>query len=280
MGRCIGLTEVLAARGGLSRIAGGLSPSSMHHRDDTPGHAGSLQRRFPLTICGTTLDATVYVVALLVSVASGFLFGAVPVGQTLRTDPYQVVRAGSTGVIGRRLAIRDVLRVGQVAICAVLVTASIVAVRGLVRSVHSHFGFEPNNAMLADTDLAMAGYIAETGLAVQKRMVDTLAAIPGAESVGLINELPLSAGSTTMSLFTDKTVDLRPATTAAHPLISRREVACSIEWTLPCAFTGIARRQTAASDADTPSESIPSPAHTSSGTRNGSRYPRPAPDNS
>jgi predicted permease len=34
-------------------------------------------------------DATVYGVALLLSVVSGFLFGAVPVKQVLRTDPYQ-----------------------------------------------------------------------------------------------------------------------------------------------------------------------------------------------
>jgi len=37
----------------------------------------------------------------------------------------------------------------QIAICAVLVTSSIVAVRGLVRSTHSRFGFDPNKALAA-----------------------------------------------------------------------------------------------------------------------------------
>ena len=41
-------------------------------------------------------DANVYAVAVLLSLASGFLFGAVPVRQVLRTDPYQVVKSGST----------------------------------------------------------------------------------------------------------------------------------------------------------------------------------------
>jgi hypothetical protein len=33
-----------------------------------------------------------------------------------------------------------------------------VAVRGLARSLNSNFGFEPRNAMLAETDLNMSGY--------------------------------------------------------------------------------------------------------------------------
>jgi predicted permease len=176
--------------------------------------------RFPFHV-PVTPDATVYAVALLLSLASGFLFGAVPVRQTLRTDPYEMVKARSTGIGTRRLAIRDLLLVGQIAICAVLVTASLVAVRGLVRSMRSHFGFEPNGAMLADTDLTMAGYVSDTAPAVQKRMVDALAAIPGTESVGLIDQLPLWGGRTTVSVFTDRTVDLRPATAAADPLMYR-----------------------------------------------------------
>jgi len=44
-------------------------------------------------------DANVYLVALLLALASGFLSGAVPVRQILRTNPYEVVKAGSTGII-------------------------------------------------------------------------------------------------------------------------------------------------------------------------------------
>ena len=50
----------------------------------------------------------------------------------------------------RRFTLRDVLLVVQIAICAVLVTSSLVAVRGLVRSMHSNFGFVPQNVMLAE----------------------------------------------------------------------------------------------------------------------------------
>jgi ABC-type antimicrobial peptide transport system permease subunit len=40
-------------------------------------------------------DANVYAVALLLSLASPFLFGAVPVRQVLHTDPYQVIKSAT-----------------------------------------------------------------------------------------------------------------------------------------------------------------------------------------
>ena len=162
-------------------------------------------------------DANVYGVALLLSLASGFLFGAVPVRQVLHTDPYHVIKSGSTGTVGR-ITVRDLLLVVQIAICALLVTSSLVAVRGLVRSLHSSFGFEPQNAMLVETALSMAGYSGDTVPAMQKRMINALETIPGVQSVGLVDRLPLYYGANSSYVFTDKTTDLRPANAAAEAM--------------------------------------------------------------
>lgn len=164
-------------------------------------------------------DAHVYGVALLLTLASGFLFGAVPVRQILRTDPYQIVKAGSIVGAGRRTALRDTLVVAQIAICAVLVTSSMVAVRGLVRSLHSKFGFEPRNAVLVSTDLNMAGYSGDNMSAMQKRMIDAVEAIPGVASVGLIGEPPLRECCNTSTVFTGQATDLRDSKAAAKALI-------------------------------------------------------------
>jgi predicted permease len=164
-------------------------------------------------------DANVYAVALLLSLISGFLSGAVPVRQVLRTDPYQVIKSGSSAAVVRRISVRDLLLVAQVAICAVLVTSSMVAVRGLLRSLHSNFGFAPQNAMLVETALSMAGYNADTTPAMQKRMIDALQAIPGVKSVGLVDRLPLYYGANSTHVFTDKTADLRPSNAAAEVML-------------------------------------------------------------
>jgi len=164
-------------------------------------------------------DANVYAVALLLSLASGFLFGAVPVKQVLRMDPYQIVKSGLTGTVGRQLTARDVLLVGQIAICAVLVTSSMVAVRGLARSLHSNFGFDPGNAVLADIDLNMAGYTGDNVPAMQKRMIEGMQAVPAVTSVGLISVPPLQASCCNESnVFTDKTTDLRLSNVAASAI--------------------------------------------------------------
>jgi predicted permease len=163
-------------------------------------------------------DGTVYALALLLSVVSGLLFGAVPVTQVLRTNPYEVVKSGSAGpmggIAGRRITIRDLLLAVQIAICAVLVTSSIVAVRGLVRALHSNFGFEARNAILVGADLHMAGYGGDRVPGMQKRIIDALAQIPGVESVGLSDVLLLN-DTNPSNVFTDRTTDLRPSQAAA-----------------------------------------------------------------
>jgi len=158
-------------------------------------------------------DATVYALALLLSVIAGFLFGAVPVGQVLRADTYQVIKVGSSAGVGKKITARDILLGVQIALCAVLITSSLVAVRGLINAMHGDFGFEPHNSMLVGADLHMAGYSSDRVPAMQKRMLDALSGIPGVESVGLSNELLLNDQSTS-SIFSDKTADLRPTNAA------------------------------------------------------------------
>jgi predicted permease len=165
-------------------------------------------------------DAKVYLVALLLALASGFLFGAVPVRQILRTNPYEVVKSGSTGIVAgstrRPITLRDILLVVQIAICAVLVTSSLVAIRGLQRSIHSSFGFEPQNAMLADTDLSMSGYSGDRVPAMQTRMIDALETVPGVKSVGLVSHVPLGGGGSNEDVFADQATDLKPSNVAAN----------------------------------------------------------------
>jgi len=54
-------------------------------------------------------DAKIYAVAFVVALVSGLLFGIVPVRQVLRTNPYEIVKAGASGRIGRRMTVRDAL---------------------------------------------------------------------------------------------------------------------------------------------------------------------------
>jgi len=163
-----------------------------------------------------TPDTNVYLVALLLSLVSGFLFGAVPVRRVLRTDPYQTIKLGTVGNGAHRFTARDVLLGAQIAICALLVTSSLVAVRGLARSLYSKLGVDPNNATLVSTDPTEASYSEKQIPGVQKRMIDATRAIPGVTAVGLVGMYPpLHLGWDEVHVFAATTADLRPANAVA-----------------------------------------------------------------
>ncbi len=57
-----------------------------------------------------------------------------------------------------RIAFRDVLVVSQVAICFVLVSACLLSLRGLQRTLTVPLGFDPHGVTVAGFDLGLAGY--------------------------------------------------------------------------------------------------------------------------
>ena len=161
-------------------------------------------------------DPKTYVLALVLALFSGLFFGLVPVRQILRSSPWQIIRSGSTSVGStRRFTLRDILLGLQIAICAVLVTASLVAVRGMARSLSTTYGIQPSGVMLVQTDLQMAGYDATQRVQMQKHMLDAAAAIPGVTAVGYTDRLPLSLGGGDSNVYSDTTTDYRPTNAVA-----------------------------------------------------------------
>jgi predicted permease len=156
-----------------------------------------------------TPDVRVYLAALGLSLASGLVFGMIPARQTWKSSPLQAMRNGpleSTHL--RRFAVRDLLLGAQIAICALLVTASLVAVRGMVRMLNTPLGIEPQGAMLAEMDLDMVGQGGDEALAKQKQMIDAVRSISGVTAAGTVNFAPLSgAGMSGIPVYRPGTVD-------------------------------------------------------------------------
>lgn len=172
--------------------------------------------RFPLHVPAAP-DVRVYGLALALAVLSGVLFGLVPARQVLRTHPYEIVKAGASARLGQRVTVRDVLLVVQIAICGVLVTSSLVAVRGLERSLHANYGFNPRGVMLGTVDLSAAGYPDPKVPAMQRRMIDAMATIPGVERAATIDVPPLAMSNQRKYVFWERTPDLQAAHAAAMP---------------------------------------------------------------
>ncbi|HEY2472567.1 MAG TPA: ABC transporter permease [Terracidiphilus sp.] len=157
-------------------------------------------------------DVRVFALALLLSLLSGILPGLLPARQIWKTDAMQAMKSGaSTSVFLGRLTLRDVLLGIQITLCALLVTASLVSLRGMDRSLHAPLGFDPKNAILAIEDLHMAGYSDDSSYPVQRRMIDEAARIPGVTAVGTIDTAILGGGSDDSDVYREGTTDMRPS---------------------------------------------------------------------
>jgi predicted permease len=151
-----------------------------------PASLGSGYQRLDLD-----LDPRVYLAGLALTVASALLIGMVPARQAWAGSSLQIIKNGLADPARRRLSFRDVLLVAQIAICALLVTASLVAVRGMRRALDgSSAGIKPQGVMLALIDLG--GVEGDRALEKQKEMIEAVRSIPRVTAVGAVRETPMS----------------------------------------------------------------------------------------
>lgn len=173
--------------------------------------------QFPIHVT-VAADGRSYLIAVMLSFAAGILPGLLPARQVWRTDATDAMKSGTTSArILRRFTVRDLLLCVQITLCALLVTASLVALRGMHRSLHAPIGFVPQGAMVADTDMHMAGYSDDSAFPVQRRMIDAASQIPGVTATGTIDTLPLSGGGSNWSVYREGTADLRPSNSVMSP---------------------------------------------------------------
>jgi predicted permease len=154
------------------------------------------------------VDARVYLAALILTVLSGLFFGMIPARQVWQSSPLQAMKSGPVdSKLLRRFALRDLLLGAQIAICMLLVTSSLVAVRGMLRMLHAPLGFQPRGAMLADTDLSLVEPYGDVPLERKKAMIDAIRSIPGVTAAGTVNRVPFTGGLRGVPIFQPGTTE-------------------------------------------------------------------------
>ena len=157
-----------------------------------------------------SVDARVYLAGLGLTLGSALLFGMVPARQAWQSSPLQMMKSGPMDSIHlRRFALRDLLLGAQIAICTLLVTASLVAVRGMVRALHAPLGFQPQGAMLADLDLSQGGQAGDVALVKMKAMIEAARNIPGVTAAGTVSRTPMTGGMHGIPIFRPGTTEFK-----------------------------------------------------------------------
>src|ERR1035441_6414755 len=167
-----------------------------------------------------SVDARVYLAGLALTLGSALLFGMAPAWQTWQSSPLQMMKGGPTDAVHlRRFALRDLLLGAQIAVCTLLVTASLVAVRGMVRALHAPLGIQPQGAMLVDLDLSQPGQADDAALEKKKAMIDAVRRIPGVTAAGTVSRTPFTGGIRGVPIFPPGTTEFKVNNSVLAPYV-------------------------------------------------------------
>ena len=167
-----------------------------------------------------SVDGPVYLAGLAFTLGSALLFGMVPAWQMGRSSPLQMMKNGPVDSMHlRRFALRDLLLGAQIAICTLLVTASLVAVRGMVRALHTPLGFQPQGAMLADSGLSQVGLAGDAAVETQKAAIEGVRRIPGVTAAGTVSRTPFTGGMHGVPIFLPGTTEFKLKNSVLAPYV-------------------------------------------------------------
>ena len=147
------------------------------------------------------VDARVMAFALLVSLATGLLFGFAPALQMARTDLHESLKEGGRSVGHRSsLRLRRGLVVSTVALALTLLVGAGLLIRSFARVVNVDPGFQPDHLLTFSVSLPAVKYSNDTvRVEVLSRLTAALATTPGVVSAGGTSEIPFGGGWSTGS---------------------------------------------------------------------------------
>src|SRR5262249_18944881 len=142
------------------------------------------------------LDWRVLGFALTISLLTGILFGLAPAVHASRPDIVSALKDESAllGKRVRRLSLRNLLVVGQVALSVIVLIGAGLCVRSLQKLQAIDAGFDLSKVLVMSADVSLSGYNNERGLRFYVELLERIKLLRGVEAASLAAQLPLSNG--------------------------------------------------------------------------------------
>jgi len=144
----------------------------------------------PLAL-NVAIDSRVFIFTLLISLATGVLFGLLPAWQATKTDLVSALKDDASFGGYRRSWLKNSLIVAQVALSLVLLIGGGLMLRALQQAQTIHLGFNPERAVEVSFDLRLQGYEDARGREFQKHLLERVRALPGVQFAGLADSAPV-----------------------------------------------------------------------------------------
>jgi predicted permease len=145
------------------------------------------------------LDWRVFGFTLGVSLLTGFLFGFAPALHSSKTDVQEAMKETGRGTAGsaRHTRLRHALIIAEVALSLVLLAGAGLLFRSFMRLQAVDAGFTPQQVLTAKLSPAGPKFQNDSDyIAFYDQVLERTRNIPGVQSAGVINTLPLSNGPT------------------------------------------------------------------------------------
>jgi predicted permease len=138
------------------------------------------------------LDGWVLAFTFGLSLVTGLVFGLAPALSATRRELREATSEGGRTVTGRHARLRSALVTSEIALALVLLTGAGLLIRSFLQMRSVDPGFRPANTFAATIDLPDSRYHRAAQMrTLDERVLTTLAALPGAESVAAVNWIPL-----------------------------------------------------------------------------------------
>lgn len=139
------------------------------------------------------LDGAVFAFALVISLATGLLFGIIPALKSSRAGLAERLKeeARTTGRSRKKVTLANSLLVGQVAFSFVLLMTAALFLRSIGRAYNIDPGFQTAHLAIFMTNPGQAGYPKPQIETFYKDALGRVGRIPGVESVSWASQLPL-----------------------------------------------------------------------------------------
>ena len=139
------------------------------------------------------VDPTVLGYTLLISLATGFLFGGVPAFKASRANVAESLKeeAHTMGRSRSRVSLANVLLTGQVAFSFLLLVTAALFLRSIGRAYQIDPGFQTDHLAIFMTNPGQAGYGKAQTKAFYQDAGERVARLPGVDSVSWASNLPL-----------------------------------------------------------------------------------------
>jgi putative ABC transport system permease protein len=154
-----------------------------------------------LPVPDVRIDATVLVFAVVLTIATGLLFGIAPAWHAAGTDLNEVLKQSTRASSGARPRLRNGLAAAELALATILLIGAGLLTQSLLRLQHVNLGFRSDRLLTFQVSLPPARYPGEKSTAFYRSLQESLRATPGIRAAAMSSGIPFGQGSYTTSPF-------------------------------------------------------------------------------